>query len=92
MRLALFSVVNLVTAVSLSGYAYLQGHGLSGALLTAVAVLIVLQLAYVLWLVVLSRIPDESPADSEAKVQRKFSRSGGGSLTRAESVTGKQAR
>lgn len=52
MRLAVFSVVNFLAALSLGTFGYVQGYGAGTIALAVVGVLVVLQLGYVIWIVI----------------------------------------
>ena len=56
MRLVLFSLVNVSAALLFGMIAYLQGYGLGKVVVQVIVVLVVLQLAYVVWLVVVSML------------------------------------
>lgn len=65
MRLVLFSLVNVSAALLFGLIAYFQGYGAGRIALHVIVVLVVLQLAYVVWLVVVSLLPS-NPADATA--------------------------
>ena len=55
MRIALFFVVNVAVAIGVAVLSVLQDHSLLTLILRVVGALIVLQLAYVLWMVIVAR-------------------------------------
>lgn len=54
MRLAVFSIVNLAVAAMFGLHAYASGFGAGRIALNVIIVMVVIQLAYVLWLVVVA--------------------------------------
>ncbi len=57
MRLLLFFFVNVLVAAICGVLTFLQGHDVGTIVLRVVVVLISLQLAYVVWLFAISRLP-----------------------------------
>lgn len=71
MRLVFFFFVNVLVAALCGLLTFLQGHSAFTIILRVVAVLVSLQLAYVLWLFAISLLPpkkiDEKASDSVGK-------------------------
>ena len=59
MRLVLFSLVNVSAALLVGLIAFFQGYGPGRIALHVIVVLVVLQLAYVVWLVVVSLLSNK---------------------------------
>jgi hypothetical protein len=83
MRLALFSLINFLVAGGFGLRAYLGGQGLSQIVLTVVIVLVVLQLAYALWLVAISYMKPTPEVKDETADADTVVRSGGRRLSGA---------
>lgn len=92
MRLAFFFLINVLAAVGFGYLARSMGYGTVGTALVVIGVLAVLQLAYVLWLVAVSRLPEEEDAEETAPGSKPLMPPAGRRLSGAESVSGKQIR
>ena len=91
MRLALFAFVNVVVAGFFGFQAYAQGKTFGQIAMSVVLVLVVLQLAYVVWLVALSVLKrkDTPTEDQGAETFVTGSTTG---LRNAESIPGSRTR
>ncbi len=66
MRLLLFFFVNVLVAAICGVLTFLQGHNAGTIVLRVAAVLISLQLAYVVWLFAISRLPSNKTDENAA--------------------------
>ena len=91
MRLALFALVNAVISGFFGTYAYLQGKPAGEIAFTIILVLVVVQLAYVVWLVTVSLLKrkEETPGPESAET---FVPGSARRLSSAQSVPGNQTR
>lgn len=89
MRLALFFLINVLAAVGFGYLAASQGYGAVGIALVVIGVLAVLQLAYVLWLVAISKLPEDETPARDAKASKPLMPATARRLSGAESVPGK---
>lgn len=92
MRLALFFVINVLAAVAFGFIAASHGYGAGGIALVVIGVLAALQLAYVLWLVAISRLPDAPDGSEEAASSAPYLPSTGRRLSGAKRVSGNELR
>ena len=91
MRLALFALVNAVVAGFFGFYFYVQGRTLGEAAVIVFLVLVVIQLAYVVWLVAISFLKREEDR-SGTKSAETFVPGSTRHLSSAQGVPGKQTR
>lgn len=92
MRLALFAILNVAIAGFFGIYAFAQGKSLGEIAFTVLLVLVVIQLAYVVWLVAVSLLkPEEEAPETGAAAEPLVPRSSR-RLSSAQGATGKQVR
>jgi len=67
MRIALFFIVNIAVAIGVAVLSVLQDHSLLTVVLRVIGTLIVVQLAYVLWLFIVARVAARNVPEDEDK-------------------------
>jgi membrane protein DedA with SNARE-associated domain len=93
MRLAVFTVFNFLTALLFGTYAYSLGYSAGMIAVFVISVLVVLQFAYVTWLVVIAALTDRGASSSAANSEETVLPSGTRStLTNSSSRTESSAR
>lgn len=91
MRLALFALVNAILAGVFGYYAYAQGMTAGEIAFTVVLVLVVIQLAYVIWLVAISFLKREDDT-AKTKTAETFVPGPARRLSGAQSLSRNQTR
>ena len=92
MRLALFSVINVAGALLFGVQAYWQGFGAGRIAVHVVIALVVVQLAYVLWLVVIASLRNRKEApQSPSNAEPVAASRGRATMARAPNSTGNHA-